>query len=373
MEMRVAFFIGGLNRGGTETLLLDTFRKQVGIPFESILIYRNEGDLSTAFRATGVKMIRVKPGRLKLGYLHQLRKILSNERVDILHTQTLLNAFLGLFCVCFSRIRLVASFHGFRASFIGRMLTHPVMWLADASVFVSDSEREWYLRNTLFAPKRRCHVIYNGIDFSKFINKYSTPDFLYNQDTGVSNRSINLVMVGNFTQVRSQLFLCRCLKRLLDEGVDGFQFFFVGKRSDAEPERYNDCIGFCEENGLMDKVHFVGGRGDVPAILQHVDGFVYSSQRDTFGIAVVEALAVGVPVIVNDWGVMQEITDYGKLACLYKTNDVDDCVKKMKDFLYGIALYQSQAQKNASIIRERFSIERHIENLYSLYTSVTKF
>ena len=369
--MKVAFFIGGLNRGGTETLILDTFRKQENISFESILIYRNDGDLSEAYRSTGVKMIRVKPGKFKLGYIHQLRKILRQEGVDILHTQTLLNAFLGLFCVCFSRISLVASFHGFRTSFMGRLLTHPVMWLADACVFVSDFERQWYLRNTLLAPEKRCHVIYNGIDFTKFSQRYSKPDFLMEHDQESSCQCINLAMIGNFVSVRSHYFLCQGLKKLLNEGIDGFQFFFVGKRSEAEPDKYDDCVRFCEENGLMDKVHFVGGRGDVPAILQHIDGFVYSSHRDTFGIAVVEALAAGVPVIVNDWGVMKEISDQGELACLYKTKNIDDFVMKMRLFLDSISAFQLQAQKNASIVREKYSIERHIENLYSLYKSVS--
>lgn len=368
--MKVAFFIGGLNRGGTETLVLDTFRKKESTPFDSILIYRNEGDLSDAYRSTGIKMIRIKPGRLKLGYIHHLRKVLKQERVDILHTQTLLNAFLGLFCVLFSHVKLVASFHGFRSSFVGRLLTHPVMWLADASVFVSDFERQWYLRKTLFAPEKRCHVIYNGIDFSKFSQSHSRPDFLESCNLDSPSPYVNLAMIGNFVSVRSHFFLCQGLKRLLDDGVGSFQFFFVGKRSEAEPEKYDDCFRFCEENRMLEKVHFIGGRGDVPAILQYINGFVYSSHRDTFGIAVVEALAAGVPVVVNDWGVMREITDLGKMACLYKTEDIDDFVKKMKAFLEGISAYKLQAQKNAAIVQDKFSIERHIDNLYLLYKAL---
>lgn len=368
--MKVAFFIGSLNRGGTETLVLDTLRKQASLPFENILIYRNEGDLSSSFRSTGVKMIRVKPGRMKLGYIHQLRKILRQEGVDILHTQTLLNAFLGLFCICFLRVKLVASYHGFRTSFMGRLLTHPVMWFADACVFVSGFERQWYLRNTLFAPERRCHIIYNGIDFTKFIERYPKPDFLLGHDFEFPCHCVSLAMIGNFVSVRSHYFLCQGIKRLHDEGIDGFQFYFVGKRSEAEPDKYDDCVRFCEENRLLDKVHFVGSRGDVPAILQYIDGFVYSSHRDTFGIAVVEALAAGVPVIVNDWGVMKEITNQGELACLYKTEDKDDFVKKMRLFLDCISDFRLKAQKNASIVREMYSIERHIENLYCLYKSL---
>ena len=87
--MKVAFFIGSLNRGGAEILVLDTLRKRNTAPFESILIYRNDGDLSDEYRATGVPMFRIKPTGTKLGYVPRLRRLLKKEKVDILHTQTL--------------------------------------------------------------------------------------------------------------------------------------------------------------------------------------------------------------------------------------------------------------------------------------------
>lgn len=366
--MKVAFFIGSLNRGGTETLVLDSFRKREVAPFESILLFRNEGDLSEEYRATGVKMIRIKPHGPRTGYIHQLRKTLKQEKVDILHTQTLLNAFLGLFCVCFTHIKLVATFHGFYLSIKDRLITHLVMWFADASIFVSDYVRKWYIHNTFFAPKKRCHVVYNGVDFSKFDKEYHTPDFLQEFDPALSSDVVKLAMVGSFVSGRSQSFLCCCLKRLRDDGVDGFQFYFVGKRSEAEPERFDRCVSYCRENGLLDIVHFVGGRSDVPAILQHIDGFVYSTVDDTFGIAVVEAMASGIPVIVNDWDVMEEITYDGRWATLYKTNDEKDCVSKIRAFFRDGRHSEKKELDTAKSVREYFSIEKYIQNLYSVYS-----
>ena len=368
--MKVAFFIGSLNRGGAETLVLDTFRMHGVLPFECILFYRNEGDLSDDFRATGVPMFRIKPQGFKLVYFHQLRRILKRERVDILHAQTLLNAFLSLFCVCFSSVKLVASFHGFYSSIRDRFFTHFVMWFADASLFVSSYEREWYLRQTLVSSQRKFYVVPNGIDFSKLTRQYPCPSFLERTELSSSGQKINLAMVGSFVEGRSQLFLCKCIKRLLDDGCVDFQFYFIGRRSAAEPERFDECLRFCEENGLLDVVHFLGARSDVPAILQHIDGFVYATNHDSFGIAVVEAMAAGLPVVVNDWEVMKEISCDGKYACLYKTRDIDDCVERLKGLLMDLPQYKYKARLNASFVREKYSIENHIQNLYSLYQRV---
>lgn len=366
--MKVAYFIGSLNRGGTEMLVLDTFRKRHLAPFDIILVYRNEGDLSADYRATGVPMFRIKPGRLKIGYLTQLRRLLKREGVDVLHTQTLWNALLGVFCTCFSKIRLVASFHGFITYFINRLVAPFVMLGADSTVFVSEYEREWYLKHVLFTSEKRSHVVYNGIDFSKFDCAYPAPAFLHEQDsTGI----VSMAMVGNFVRGRSQHFLCDVLKAYRDGGGERIRLYFIGKPAPNEPERYEECLQFCRENGLLDSsVFFLGGRSDVPAILQHVDAFVYSSDYDTFGIAVVEAMASGIPVLVNDWTVMKEITDQGSLAALYRTRDVEDCLSKLNDLTDHIEERKSMAKDVAAIVRRRFSIENHIVNLNKVYHSL---
>ena len=146
--------------------------------------------------------------------------------------------------------------------------------------------------------------------------------------------------------------------------------YFIGKQSLSDPDRYDDCVQYCRENGLLDScVFFLGGRSDVPAILQHVDAFVYSSDYDSFGIAVVEAMASGVPVLVNDWIVMKEITDDGVLATLYRSRDIDDCVAKLNDLADHINERKVYAQRVSGTVKQRYSIENHICNLSKVYQS----
>ena len=368
--MKVAFFIGSLNRGGTEMLVLDTFRKNDGTAFEPVLVYRNEGELSDAYRETGVPMFCINPTRNKIGYLRKMRRLLRDEGVDILHTQTHLNAFIGVFCTCFTSVKLVSTFHGFTPTFIDKVFAQFALWFTDASIFVSKYVCVWYLKRTFFVSQERCHVVYNGIDFSRFNKYYPIPDFL-EKIAPISLRIVKMVMVGNFSSVRSQFFLCHALKAIKDRGTCDFKFFFVGKKSNAEPEIFDNCVNYCKESGLLNtSVFFVGGRSDVPAILQHVDAFVYSTNRDTFGIAVIEAVASGLPTIVNDWGVMKEVTENGKFAVLYKTLDVNDCANKMEEMIVNIEKRKETARFNAEVVRQRFSIDNHIRNLCDVYKRV---
>lgn len=111
----------------------------------------------------------------------------------------------------------------------------------------------------------------------------------------------------------------------------------------------------------------MGARSDVPELLANWDAFMYSTDHDTFGIAVVEAIASGLPTFVNDWEVMREITDYGKLAHLYKTKNPEDLLRVFNDFLQNRDAYAHEALKNADLIRRRFSIQQHLQALSGVY------
>lgn len=367
--MKVAYYIGSLNRGGAEMLLLDICRKKNCAPFEMILIYRNEGELSDCFRSTGVPMFRIKPKGLKIGYLFCLRKFLKRERIEVLHAHTLTNAVIGVVVTMFAKVRLVATFHGFYRSWIKTLYRHVVIWNADAMVFVSEDLREWYLKHSLLCPPRHCYVVYNGINFSKLDKKYPIPGFLVKSKED-KNVTVQLAMVGNFTGVRSQIVVCRGIKLLKSQGYKNVTFYFIGKKVDAEPFFFDECVKYCIENEIMDMVHFVGSRGDVPAVLQHIDGFVYSSIRDSFGIAVVEALASGLPVVVNDWKVMVEIIRNREWVSFFRSNDEKDCCEKMKQLIDNLAVRKQLALAFKEEVRNTYSIEEHIQNLNKVYEAV---
>jgi glycosyltransferase involved in cell wall biosynthesis len=146
-----------------------------------------------------------------------------------------------------------------------------------------------------------------------------------------------------------------------------FHFVFIGRKYENVSFLYDDCFDFCEKNKLHDKVSFLGSRNDVPSILHQLDAFLFATDHDTFGIAVVEAMAVSIPVFVNDWGVMTEITDGGKYATLYKTKDEVDLLREFMLFLQEKEPFHLKAKRAAIFVQEKYSIEKHIENLKKEY------
>ena len=364
--MKIAYLLGSLNRGGTETLLLDVFKNASKADFDFIGIHRKDGVLKNDFYAAGQKILKVSPKfPVDVFYFFKLRKLLKKENVQIVHAQQCLDALYAWIACLGTSIKVVQTFHGYDNLDLNKKnkLTAFTTKRTEKNFFVSQSTRDFYVKKySLNATKQA--VVYNGISFEKLdkITDFEELEFRKKTD-------LFLGVVGNFNSVRDQMTVCRFLNLLNKQNVD-FQFVFAGKKVENEAFLYDDCVNFCKENNLLEKVHFLGTRNDVPAILKQLDVFVYSTDHDTFGIAVIEAIAVGIPVFVNDWEVMSEITDNGKLAVLYKTKDEQNLLEKLMLFLQNRNEYAQKAKENSQIVRDKFSIEKHLQNLKKEYDSI---
>lgn len=369
--MKVAYLLGSLPRGGTETLLLDVLRKTQSINLDTILIYRKEGLLSEEFRNIGVKMFKIFPKHyLDINYFVKLRRILKKENISIVHSHQLLDAFYVYTATISLNIKIILSLHGYyyNSSFIARRIHTYILNRTDLNIFVSKSLKNYYQEKYSLKPKNSQKVIYNGIYFSKFNNLYGNP---IRRELQINSDILLMGSVGNFVPARHQMTICRFLK-LLNEQGEKFVFVFVGTSTKKEAYLYDNCIQFCKRNNLLDKVFFLGSRNDVPGILKQLDVFIYSSNHDTFGIAVIEAMYAGIPVFINDWEVMTEITDDGKHGTIYKSKDEQDLLEKFTHFLQNKEIYKYKAQSDSVWVKENFSIETHLKKLHGVYTDLLK-
>ena len=357
--MKVAFFLGTLNRGGMETLLADVFGRDERLPFDAVCIYRKEGNMSDAFRDTGVRMFRISHGRGLPLYGFRLRRIVRREKIDVVHAQSAFNAAIAILSLTFTHAKVVTTLHGVDFGRANTLYKRLVYRHSSRIVCVSEWERT-YLRRGCCGAEDRFVVIPNGINFSKF--GQARPPI----DEGCA---VRLCMVGNFVPEKNQYFICQFLKKLKSKDFP-FDFYFIGREIPMYKVWYDKCEAYCEQNGLSDCVHFIGGRNDVPELLADMDAFVYSSKSETFGIAPVEAMAMGLPTFVNDLDVFTEITRNGVLAELYRTGDIQDLCDKFSDFMHNRQAYYERAMANAPKVHNLYSIAAHVDGLHSLYTQI---
>lgn len=368
-NIKVAFLLGSLNRGGTETLVLDIFNSHQTY-FNKICIYRSEGDLTKEYHSLRTHLNRISPGSLCLLwlYLWKLRKLLIREGVSIVHSHQRIDtiyARLACFGLPISVIQTIHEFD-FNKSKLSKFLIRFSFILAERNLFVSNFQKNYYISKYKSFLNSQLIVVYNGISLEKF---HFQDELSLRIEYNLSDKCLLLGMVGNFVPGHDQMTICRFLALLALQGIE-FKFLFVGGKDMKNPHLFHDCILFCQDNGLSDRCFFLGSRSDVPIILSQLNAFFYSSDHDAFGISLIEAIAAGPPVFVNDWDVIKEITENGERAILYRSKDEYDLLKKFTIFNSNSESFKLKAKENAIWAHNTFSIENHLKKLYSIYAEI---
>jgi glycosyltransferase involved in cell wall biosynthesis len=366
--LNIALLFGGLNRGGAELLSLQVIQNSKNRGINFLCIHRKGGVLLSDFSQTGAQVFKIAPkSPLDILYLFRLRKSLIHRKIRIIHTHQVIDSFIAIVSTVFTDIKTVQTFHGHGMNYSLKMRI--MRWFAlkfnTKNIFVSNSQLEYYKKKFRVYPAR-VTVIYNGIDTSKFCKFRGNS---LRKELIVNKETIFTGTVGNFSGGRDQLTICHFLLLLANSKVN-FKHIFIGGRSKTEPWLYDNCFSFCKENGLDKHVLFLGSRKDVPEILPQLDAFIYSTNHDTFSLALIEAIYSCIPVFTNDWRVFLELTKNGKLATIYKTKNEKDLLEKFLNFIENKEKYLQKAREASIIVNNNYSIESHLERLIQVYKEV---
>ena len=125
-----------------------------------------------------------------------------------------------------------------------------------------------------------------------------------------------------------------------------------------------------QEWSLGKRVHLLGTRRDIPELLSNMDLFVLPSFSETFGIAVAEALLVGIPVVTTQAGGIPEITCGDQFARLVEPGDAEALRAAILEVMKQPELAKQRAGKAKEYIRANFSIENVSKKQDQVYQEI---
>ena len=255
-------------------------------------------------------------------------------------------------------IPVVTTLHGTDITLVG---SHPFykpavsfsINMSDAVTSVSESLKEDTFR--LFDIKKDINVITNFIDIEKY--KHSFTD---------CQRGM---MAPDEEKIITHISNLRPVKRILDVIKI---FYNIQKEIPAKlmvigdgPDK-DDAENLCEELGILEKVVFFGRSNEIDKILCFSDLFLLPSETESFGLAALEAMASGVPVISSNTGGIPEVNVNGVTGFLSDVGDVEDMSKNAIHILSNEARLK-QFKKNAKERSYKFDIHNIVPKYEKLY------
>lgn len=367
--MRVLHFLDSLSRGGAEMQALDVCRNAKGFGIDVTFAAAGGGALEEEFRESGVEYIRLqRKFPVDIYLASQIRKIIKERRIEIAHGYQAVD---GVHLYLASRgqkgVKRVLSFQGFIADKRNRLASKFLIPRMDANIAVSRGLQTWLAEKDKLDTSKNFSVIYNGADAKRLVPSGNS----LKAELGLEKKSLLFGMVGNFYRDprKDQFTLCKSLPRVFAEFPNA-HCIFAGRVEDGAEGKMADCINFCIEHKIIEQVHFLGGRSDVPDILAELDIFVFSSLHEGLPVAISEAMLAGVPMIVSDIEPLLEATANGRFAEVFPVKNADILSEKIVKLLGGVDLRKDLADKALNYAHQHFSIEAHLSELKKLYQSL---
>jgi N-acetyl-alpha-D-glucosaminyl L-malate synthase BshA len=258
-------------------------------------------------------------------------------------------------------IPVVTTLHGTDITLVGREASYEpvVSWSinnSDAVTAVSHSLKADTLEH--FHIRREIHVIPNFIDFTRF-NKKPREHF---KKAISPNQEKILVHTSNFRKVKRVDDVIRIFE-IVQNSISA-KLLLIGDG----PER-SHIEKVCRELNVCDKVTFLGKQEAIEEILSVCDLFLLPSERESFGLSALEAMACEVPVISSNAGGLPEVIEDGVNGFLSNVGDVE---KMAKDAIYILSDESrfTQFRKNSLMKAKEFDLAKILTQYVELYESV---
>ena len=275
----------------------------------------------------------LKPGNLKA--YKELKHIIDEGEYDIIHCHTPVGAMLTRLAAKQARkqgTKVFYTAHGFHfykgAPAINWILYYPVeKWLSRYTDVLITINKEDYERAKTFKAGKVCYVPGVGIDLKKFNVGYVNKE-QKRKEIGVSADDFVLLSVGELIPRKNHEVVIRALSVLkqLDK-LNHIEYVICGRGAYE-----TDLKKLAEGLDVADHVHFLGYRNDISEICNCADLFVFMSHQEGLPVALMEAMACGLPAVCSNIRGNTDLIEDGVTGLLANNTpeEVAQSISKMK-------------------------------------------
>jgi hypothetical protein len=212
-------------------------------------------------------------------------------------------------------------------------------------------------------------IVHHGVDLEAFRNRVGRSVEEVRRELGVPPDRVLAVMVANIRKWKGQHVVLEALA-LLDEPVrDELFTVFAGAAGGRDDKYVGSLEELVKQHGLEDSVAFLGPRSDVPDLLSAADIALHASIRpEPGGIAVLEAMSLGRPVIAADVGGHAEVMTEDS-GFTFDTAHPRELAAHLARLVESDEL-RRQVGERARRRMEEFSIERNVRETQAVYDAV---
>lgn len=260
-------------------------------------------------------------------------------------------------------VKILTTLHGTDITLVG--LEPSFLPLVKFSIEESDgvtAVSEFLKQKTLanYHIDKEIEVIYNFIDTERFRPVDSSS---FRQRIAPNSERI-LIHTSNFRPVKRVPDTIQVLKRIKEQGVAA-KLVLIGDG----PDRY-ECERLARELGLQKDVTFLGKQDCLTELLSAADIFLMPSQSESFGLAALEAMACGVPIVSSSAGGLPELNIHNQTGFIAELGDTGKIAKYAIELLTNEKKYAAFAENCRRRALEQFDTQLVVPKYLAYYERI---
>lgn len=379
-KIKIAHIIARMITGGADENTLFTVQGLNKDRYEVDLLIGEEFDknILNKVKNNNFNIIKIKGLKGKLNFLYdpiillKLIKLLKINHYDIVHTHTTKAGILGRIASRIAGVPVII--HGLHGSTFQAFNSGLLNWLlfllerltskfTDAYVSVSEMLSEKYVEKGI-GEKEKYYTVYSGMRLDKFYNIKKNIDYEKKQrELGINPRHFVIGNVARMEMRKGHKFLLDAFKKVTLERKDyPLKLLIIGEGEDREK-----LENYTKELNLEDKVIFAGYREDVEELMAIMNIFVLTSLREGLPRVLVQAAAVGIPLIAFNVDGVSEIIKDNQNGFLIRPGDVKQLTNRIIKYIDNKDLVLLHGQRGREFIKDKWSIEDMVDKIDKIY------
>jgi glycosyltransferase involved in cell wall biosynthesis len=200
----------------------------------------------------------------------------------------------------------------------------------------------------------------SAIDHNKIRNEYN-----------IKNNELLIGMMARFTPGKGHEEFLHASQKLLTK-YNNIKFIVIGEASKGEDKYAESIQMLANKLGVANNVYFTGFRSDIPEVLGALDIFVFPSRAESFGLALIEAMSMGLPSVCTNYGGVLDIAVDGYTSYLFQKENADSLADKVELLIESALLREIFGKASRQRAIELFDLNVFTKQLINLYNSTQK-
>lgn len=363
---KILFYMYNLGGGGAERTIVNIINNLDKEKYEVVLVIssnQNTDYLDLINNNTKIINLNVERHRY---VIRKLSKVIRDEKPDLLFSTLNMNNIILMLArlLSFKRIpTIIRVANNMTLSGENSLLNKIAVYIfynffANKVVALSKGVKDDLISN-FKVNKDKIKVIYNPVDLN-LINKLKNKPIVSEKIFLEENKKL-IIAVGRLAKIKDYPTLLRAFKKVVTK--NNVKLLILGKG----PEE-NKLKNMCKEMGIENKVIFLGFKDNPYKYMSIADVFVLSSKSEGFAHVVVEAMAIGIPVISSNCNSgPPEIIGNNRYGILFPVGDHDQLAKELDELLNDQSKannYVKKGYQRANFF-DAHAIVQEYENLFS--------